>query len=269
MKPVMTILDFSTYDNTYDPKSNALLAQAAGSAGVPTEIVNFAREKIPVVASEKIWLRYDIRSGNDLKWVLEVATALRNSGKKVFPSPKSIWMAEDKWETYLVFKKNEVPTPPTFRAKDLSMCGFPVILKPRVGWGGLGNKILFDENAVQALPPFKKNEYICQPFIEHPRTVIMAVAKSQAICCIDDQGGNAYDDGRVAVIPSPGGALGLALQALRGTGLVTGTVDLIESPEGLKVLEVNSAPRITYPHLPGADLANPMVKTVLEWFQQT
>ena len=268
MQQQMTVLSFSPYDNPYDPKSNSLLAQASRNAGVQTEIVSFSRDKIPVIPSEKIWLRYDIRSGNDLKWVLEVAAALRNNGHKVFPSPKSIWVAEDKWETHLVLQKAGVPIPKTFRAKDLTICGFPAILKTRVGWGGMGNKVVLQQTALQALPPFKKNEYICQSFIPHSRTLIIAIAGATEICCIEDQGNTAFDDGRMAVIPSTGEALALSLQALQATGLVTGTVDLIESPEGIQVLEVNSAPRITYPHLPGVDLANPMVKTVLNTWER-
>ncbi|MBF0500011.1 MAG: ATP-grasp domain-containing protein [Candidatus Riflebacteria bacterium] len=266
MKTLLTILNFSIYDNRYDPQSNVLLEQACEKAGVPCAIVNFDREVRPTVDSPLVWLRYDIRSKRDLMWILEVAAALRNAGKKVFPSPRAIWLAEDKWETHLVLARAGVPIPRTLQAKDLHLCGFPVIIKARVGWGGMENKILFSEADLAVLPPYNPKEFICQTYIDHPGTLIMAIAGNQEICCIEDEGESAFAESRVAILPAPKGALELSRQALRATGLVTGTVDMLESPDGLKVLEVNSAPRLTYPHLPQADLAGPMCKAVLESF---
>jgi glutathione synthase/RimK-type ligase-like ATP-grasp enzyme len=269
MKKGLTILDFSVYRNTYDPQSNALLAQAARAAGLEAAIANFTRERLPEADTVDVWLRYDIRSRDDLKWVLEAAATLRTRGHRLFPAPKALWVAEDKWETYLVLNQAQIPIPPTFRIRDLKNCGFPLILKPKVGWGGMGNRIVENEDELAQVPPFPREDCICQSYIPHPRTLITAVADEQDIGCIDDRGENAGDDGRTAALATPPEALDLARRALRATGLVTGTVDILESPHGMLVLEVNSAPRLTYPRLPMIDFATPMMAAVLRHLHQT
>jgi len=74
-------------------------------------------------------------------------------------------------------------------------------------------------------------------------------------------------DGDVRVLPLPDGAMGLGAAAVAALGLPAGTADLIESPNGPYVLEVNSAPCIPYPELPEVDLATPMVRAVLAWME--
>ncbi len=264
MKKDLTILDFSIYENPFDPKSDALLQKATENAGFHSKIVNFSRDVVPEVDSEWVWLRYDIRSRSDLKWILEVAATLKRKGQNIFPSPKSIWLAEDKWETFLALKRIGTPLPITFRSRDLQKCGFPAILKTRVGWGSMGNRVILEEKAMASLSPYRKDDYICQRFIPHEKTLIIALAGGIEIACLEDYGKTGHDEEGVIPVKTPHTALELAQKALKATGLCTGTVDLIDTPEGLKVLEVNSAPRISYPHIPGLDLAKPMVNAVLE-----
>lgn len=263
MKNKLTILDFSEYENPFDPRSDALLKGAAEAAGMNSGILNYSKEAIPEVDSAKIWMRYDIRSRSDLKWVLEVATTLKRRGHRIFPSPKAIWLAEDKWETFMTLDKAGIPLPTTFRSKDLLKCGFPAILKTRVGWGSMGNRVILEEKAIASLTPYRKDDYICQRFIPHERTFIIALAGEAELACLVDTGRTMADEEKVAPVQAPPGAYIMARKAAEVIGLPAGTVDLIESQDGLKVLEVNSAPRITYPHIPGLDLATPMVKAVL------
>ena len=281
-----TVLDFSPYGNIFDPRSDALIAAACEAAGHRAEILPLTRETASSAEADLFWLRYDIRSRKDLLHVLELARLLESRGSRVHPRPRVIWAAEDKWETTRLLAKAGIPIPSTFRGRDYARCPFPAIFKPRAGWGGLGNKIirqpadlaahdiptpatLVDGTTVEGVmlrSPLKSDEYICQEFHEHPRTLIACWADGVPICGIDDHADNAFEEGRGPVVPLDDEAVRLADAAMRAVGVIAGTVDLIETDRGLLVLEVNSAPRLTYPHLPGIDLATPMVRAVLRQF---
>ena len=286
MNDSCAILDYSPYGNAFDPRSDALLASALTAEQRKVDILPLSRETVLHVDAGTIWLRYDIRSRKDLLLIMELGRLLESRHKRVFPSPKAVWAAEDKWETFLALQKNGIPTLPTFRSRDYALCSFPAMFKTRTGWGGLGNQLIPrpEDLAVHDVPtsatlldgtpvagvmrrsPLKSDGYLCQPFIPHVRTLVLALAGQIPICCLEDRGQNAFEEGRGPVVPLTEEALKLSQAALKAVGLVAGTIDLIETPEGLRVLEVNSAPRLTYPHLPDVDLAGPMVKAVLDWF---
>lgn len=281
---ICAVLDHSPYGNVFDPRSNALIAGALEAAGWRADLLSLSRATAEQVRADLAWLRFDIRSRKDLLLVLELARLLESRGIRVFPSPSVIWAAEDKWETFLRLRKAGIRIPPTFRGRDHALCPYPAIFKPRVGWGGLGNKIIqchedlagHDIPTPATLPdgtqiegvmlrsPLKGDDYLCQAFYEHPRTLIACLANDVPICGIDDRADSGFEEGRGPVVPLSDEVLGLARASMKAVGLIAGTVDLIETPEEILVLEVNSAPRLTYPHLPEVDLATPMVKAVLD-----
>lgn len=263
-----------------------------GGCGIPVSSAargRSGRDGVPV------WLRYDLRTPEDLAWVVQVARELRQAGVLVFPGAEAIEASEDKWLTAQALEKAGVPIPPTAlgsgvavgplanreprvsrrlpsRPGNLSDVGsvggavtFPLIVKPRVGWGARQTRV-FRLATEPGLAEAATGQAVVQPFLPHGRTLIAAVAAGQPIVCIEDMGGGLQAEGRVGAIAFPPGAADLAARALAAVGLVTGTVDLIETADGLLVLEVNSAPRLTYPHLPEVDLAGPMAAAVLAWW---
>ncbi len=209
-----------------------------------------------------VWLRYDLREAGDLAWVVQVARALEQAGVPVFPGAEAIGTSEDKWLTAMALEKAGLPVPPTRLGSRAGEGPFPVIVKPRVGWGARGMRV-FVAGADPGLAAAATEAAVVQPFLAHERTLIAAVAAGRPVACIEDIGGGLRAEGRVGAVAFPAGAADLAGRALSAVGLVAGTVDLLETADGLLVLEVNSAPRLTYPHLPEIDLAGPMVDAVV------
>ncbi|MBI5394768.1 MAG: ATP-grasp domain-containing protein [Verrucomicrobia bacterium] len=266
----LTILDFSVYGNRYDPESDALLEAATQRLGVTTTTTFVSREQAATVLpdSEWVWLRYDLRSSDDLELVVSLARRLEIEGRRVFPSAAAILATEDKWEGCLALRRGGVAVPETALAMEWARFPLPIIVKSRVGWGGIGTAVARDAAELERARALLDEEHICQPFIASTRTLVVALADGGEIACIEDLCGLSTD-GRTRTVPMPPDAAALAARTLEATGLVAGTVDMIESPDGLRVLEVNSSPRITYPHLPELDLATPMMKAVLrQWMSR-
>ena len=261
MKETLAILDYSVHGNAIDAESDRLLAVAATAAGLDAVVRSIAPGKSLRVDAGRIWLRYDLRSRRELSWLVRVASDLRQKGHRVFPSPMSILLAGDKWETYHALRAAAIPTPATRLLLDPFPRRYPAMLKPRVGWGGKGNRVLQD--ATDCLAGISPEDTIVQPFIPHCRMWIVPVADGQELPAIEERR-EPERDGEARVSPLPDGGAGLAAAAARALGLAAGTADLIEGPEGLIVLEVNSAPCISYPDLPEVDLAGPMVRAVLD-----
>lgn len=261
----LTILDFTVYGNRYDPESDTLLEAAARKLGISAKTKRVSREQAATVLpdSKWVWLRYDLRSPADLELVVALARRLKREGRRVFPSASAIVATEDKWETCLALRHDGVAAPETALALEWARFPLPIIVKPRVGWGGIGTALVRDAAELERARPLLDEERICQPFIPSTRTLVVALAGDREIACIEDLAGLSTN-GRTRTVPMPAGAARLAARALEAARLVAGTVDLIESPGGLRVLEVNSSPRLTYPHLPEVDLAELMVWAVVE-----
>ncbi|MEW6741532.1 MAG: ATP-grasp domain-containing protein [Planctomycetota bacterium] len=218
------------------------------------------------IGVERVWLRYDLRSRAELSWMVAVAHDLRRRGHRVFPQATSILLAEDKWETVRAFRERGISTPETLLALDIDRCRLPAMLKPRVGWGGLGSRVLRDASDLRSADAIVAEDFICQPYIPHCRTSIVAVANGRETVVIEERR-EPERDGEAQVRPLPPGADGLAAAAVEAVRLPAGTADLIETGGCLSVLEVNSAPRIAYPNVPDAELATPLVRAVLSWME--
>ncbi len=265
----LTILDFTVYGNPCDPQSDELLVAAAQKCGVEARTHFPTREDVwMLIPAEHVWLRYDVRSRKDLNLVVSLAERLARGGHRVFPLAQAIRAAEDKWETYGALWRGGVHVPKTTVAGEWPQTEMPFIIKPRVGWGGMGAAVVRTRADLDLRQPMLDSEHICQPFIPHTRTLIAAMTDDGAICCIEDVGTGPEVNGRTGTVPMTLAAAKQAALALEATGLVAGTVDLIETPDGIQVLEVNSSPRLTYPHLPQVDLATPMVEAVLRRWKQ-
>jgi glutathione synthase/RimK-type ligase-like ATP-grasp enzyme len=269
----LDILDYSEYGNEADTESDALLKAASEALGYRTRVITLAPDKTIPKPEKRVWLRYDLRSPGDLTWIINVAEDLAEKGHLLFPSARSILLSEDKWETHLALDEAGVPSVETYGLHMTHPWGARTILKPRVGWGGIGMRVLDDDAALSFLPEGREH-YIWQPFIPHRQTWTVALAGGHLVAILEkratsnDFRTNAYFGEQAVEVCGPGAAAAIADLALRAVGLVAGAVDVIGVDGQLKVLEVNSAPCLWYDHLPTLDLAGSMLRCVMDWMDR-
>jgi len=269
----LDILDYSVYGNEADGMSDSLLKAASEASGYGTRIIPLAPDKALPHLEKRVWLRYDLRSGGDLARLVEVAESLETSGRLVFPQARSIMLAEDKWETHLALVGAGAPPVESHELHVTPPPGKRVVLKPRVGWGGMGMSLLEDGAGGFPVSPVGQGEYIWQPFIPHRHTWTIVLAGDSPIAVLEKRANsrdfrtNAGFGEEAVEVPDPGGAAAMAARALKAVGLAAGGVDMIGEGGRLRVLEVNSAPCLWYDNLPGLDLAGPMVRCVMEWME--
>jgi [lysine-biosynthesis-protein LysW]---L-2-aminoadipate ligase len=184
--------------------------------------------------------------------------------KKSINNANTITICNDKFLTSLKLTKANIPTPKTRACFDLTTAfqaieelGYPVVLKPAVGsWGRLLAKIS-DRDAAEALLEHKKilggihhgNLFYIQEFIEktESRDIRVLIAGQEIISAI-------YRTSEHWITNTARGAIAescevspeikkLALKAMRavaGDEFSLLGIDLIETKQGLKVVEVNS-----------------------------
>ncbi|MBM4063223.1 MAG: ATP-grasp domain-containing protein, partial [Planctomycetes bacterium] len=241
------LLDYSVHGNPVDEASDQLLAGAFAARGVPMAIVPLHRvEPLPALP-EHVVFRFDLRTDDDWAFVGATARALAAAGHRLVPDPDQLLAAEDKWHTAETFRRAGVPAPPTWLATAVpavpTLDG-PVIVKPRVGWGGRGAAVLDGRGQLAARDDLRTDRHVVQPFLDHQATWIAAVAQDSCFALLEDPGRLTGDARRPRVLAPDAAAAELALRALRATGLPCGTVDLLPGRDAVLVLEVNAAPRL-------------------------
>ena len=272
----LDILDFSTYGNLIDRDSDARLESELTALGIGVHVYPIERgPSSPPRLARRVWLRYDLRCPDDLRFIADLALRLKEEGRRVFPNASAIIRAEDKWETYQTLRQAALPTVDSRLASEPAPDGGLTLLKPRVRWGGEGIRILAGPASGAIMPGESLADYICQPFIAHERTLTVAAAGGRAFAAIEKRrsGQDFRTDGDFGLpprqVPVPPTAGRLACDALAAAGLVAGTVDLIESGGRLVILEVNSAPCLVYDSIPGLNLAKPMARSVIHELEET
>ena len=262
------IADYSVYGNGIDASSDALIRSSAERLGFKVTMTELAKNKGHLHYSPFVWLRYDLRCPDDLAFICDSAAFLEAKGCRVFPSPSSIILAEDKWETFSALRAAGIATVDSFRLDDLPALGWPIVVKPRVGWGGRGIRLIESTKEMGGIPLEERGFLIGQPYIAHYKTFTVAAGGGRVIATLrtDSHGGDFRSncsEGEPPVLDEcPPEMAGMAAGALKATGLAAGSVDIIENEGSLMVLEVNSAPRLYYDTSPGLDLAGPMVDIV-------
>lgn len=266
------ILDFSDYENGADGRSDRLLQQALEGCGVGTRIIGLTRKGPELPLSEWVWLRYDLRNAEDLRFVSGVATALTRSGHAVFPPALAIRLSEDKWASYLTLRGARIPTVETSNVKTVFPNSGFLVRKPRVGWGGRGITLFQPEAAGGS--EVDGGEYVWQPFVAHSHTLTAVAGEDGANRGVllkkrakpgDFRTNSTYGE-EAEYVGDGGEPIALAQRTLDAFGLAVGTVDLLEEDGNMVVLEVNSAPCLWYDEIPGLDLAGPMARRVAAWF---
>ncbi len=265
------IVDYSVYENKADLRSDELLREALKRQGVGTRVMRLTGEGVAGSLAENVWLRYDLRSLRDLSFVIGFAGQLRALGHRVFPDPTSILQSEDKWASYLAFKSSSVPTLDTCLFGKVTGDEGPGVVKPRVGWGGMGMRIVAPGEMNKGLLAEADGDHIWQPFVDHVHTwTVAAWGDRKAILLEKRAKGNDFrtnsEFGEEArLVDDPGGLGLLGQRALDAVGLPVGTADLMEVDGTAVVLEVNSAPCLWYDQLPDLDLVGPMGRAVTKW----
>ena len=94
----------------------------------------------------------------------DINAEMEKRGVKTFNNAQTALVAGDKWQTYLLCKRLNIPVLPTFLASEqtLETMQYPCVVKSRFGHGG--SEVFWAKNSAQALQIMGKNpdKYILQ-----------------------------------------------------------------------------------------------------------
>ena len=185
--------------------------------------------------------------------------ALERWGIPTLNSATAVALCDDKARNSLALEAAGVPTPRTLLAYSvesaLTACervGYPAVLKPVTGsWGRLLAKVNGPEQArtvltqKQALGSFHHAIFYVQEYVPKPDRDIRAYVVGDRVLAASYRTAEHWvtSAARGAVsVPCPVSPEieALALRACRAVGAGLAGVDLIETPDGLKIIEVNT-----------------------------
>lgn len=198
--------------------------------------------------------------------------------------PDVVELAGDKVLSSLRLAERHIPTPNTIIAlspeaalKAIDRVGYPAVLKPAVGsWGRLMAKVSSREEAEQilehktALPSPVHSVFYIQEYVPKPdRDLRVFVVGSRAVAGMyrrsTDWRTNAARGATTEPLPITPELGELALRAAEAVGGGVLAVDLMESPRGLVVHEVNPTPEFkALTAVTGADIAGAIVDYAIE-----
>ena len=197
------------------------------------------------------------RGKGDVPFRFEALQALESMGMTVMNSPSAIARAANKFAATLALQNANVPTPGTVvtsspdEALEALMKYEKVVSKPLFGYKGKGIQQFSkgDEAKLVDLVEEQGLAYL-QEFIasENPRDIrafVVADRVMGAIYRIAPPGhwiSNLARGGHAEPCPLSDELEDLALRANRAVGTIYSGVDLMETSEGLKVIEVNGTP---------------------------
>ncbi|MFT4540057.1 MAG: [lysine-biosynthesis-protein LysW]--L-2-aminoadipate ligase [Planctomycetota bacterium] len=215
---------------------------------------------------------------------LYTTRAFESSGVRCVNTAAVVETCGDKASTTMALERAGVPTPRTTIAftpesalEAIESMGYPVVLKPVVGsWGRLVSRIdcrsaaeaILEHRAV--LGSWQQQIYYIQEYIEKPgRDGRVFVIGDEAVGGIwrssDHWITNTARGGSVTRLDVSGEVGELALAAARAVGGGLLAIDLIETPRGLEVLEINHSGEFRNSIEPtGVDLPGAMVDWVLQ-----
>lgn len=199
-------------------------------------------------ATQKIFFRLDLLS------------AIEEYGIRLINSREALEIASDKFLTSIYLEKHGIPTPKTIiceNASDalnsLEELGNDVVIKPLFGSQGVGitrlNDRAFAENVINTLSKLNEVFYL-QEFVEHNnRDIRILVLGDNAIAGMyrvsDNWKTNIHAGARSEPLELSDELKTLAIKAAKAVKTEIAGVDIVESNEGLQVLEVNSIPGFT------------------------
>ncbi|MCL5291387.1 MAG: RimK family alpha-L-glutamate ligase [Actinobacteria bacterium] len=271
-----------------DPTSRELLERASEQgAAAPIDPGHFRVEESRFFAGDEEVGRYDalivrfLNPVGELDFQFDFLDQLSKRGVCILNSPQSLAIAESKFLTSLTLAEHGLPVPEALviqRADDI--LSFierhrDIVAKPLYGFQGRGviRVQAGDHRAITRLEELV-SEYqaiLVQPFVPNPGRDIRAfvvgekvVASIYRMAPPGDWKTNVFAGGTVKEFNLSEEGKELCLQASRIVGLAYTGVDLIESPEGLVVLEVNGAPAWSGLELAtGRDIAKSIIDLTL------
>jgi tetrahydromethanopterin:alpha-L-glutamate ligase len=197
------------------------------------------------------------KGAHDVAFRFEALRSLERSGIPVINSPEAIALAANKFATTLALQRSGVPTPRTTvttscksALKALQEYG-KAVSKPLFGYKGKGILLLTEGDKSKLVELIEKQGLVyLQEFIENerPRDIRAFVVDGKvlgAIFRVAPPGqwiSNLARGGRADPCALTIELEGLALRACEAVGAVYCGVDLLETSEGLKVIEVNGTP---------------------------
>ena len=235
----------------------------AAPAGLPNVVVNRSVSHVKSVYATRAYAHYGVPTVND---------------------PETVDLAGDKIRTSLRLSERGVPTPATVVAlspeaalRALDQIGYPAVLKPAIGsWGRLMAKVHSPQEAEQIIEhkvalgtPLHSIFYV-QEFVPKPeRDLRVFVVGDRVLAAMfrssSDWRTNAARGAKAEAAPLTSELTDLALRAAGAVGGGVLAVDLMESPRGLVVHEVNPTPEFkTLQSTTDVDIAGAIVDHAVE-----
>ncbi len=199
-------------------------------------------------ATQKIFFRLDLLS------------AIEEYGITLINSRTALEISSDKFLTSVYLERHNVPTPKTVVCEDpeealssFAELGSDVVIKPLYGSKGIGISRLNDkglaENVIYTLAELNEIFYL-QEFIDHNnRDIRILVIGGRAVAGMyrvsDNWKTNIHAGAHMEPIELTKELKNIAIKAAKVTKTEIAGVDIIETEDGLKVLEVNSIPGFT------------------------
>lgn len=230
------------------------------------------------------------RVGTQLQaWALALLEAWIGRGARSALTPEAILRASDKVMTALRLAEAGLPTVRTIavrehthvdRALDATGEADAWVLKTRTGTGGTGVALAHGRASARSVLGalvVDRETILVQPYVKTTPTrdlrVLVAGGEPIAAAWREAASGefraNVHRGAAMRAVRGaevPAGAFELAIAAARATSLPFCGVDLIETPDGLVVLEVNGSPGFQgIEEASGVDLATPFLQRYAAW----
>ncbi|NYT02178.1 MAG: RimK family alpha-L-glutamate ligase [Methanosarcinales archaeon] len=196
-------------------------------------------------------------AAQDVAFRFETLHALKEMGKTVVNPPQAILRAANKFATSVALQRAGIPTPRTTVTSSLEEAARAVreygraVSKPLFGYKGKDLHLLSEGEDAALAELIRRNGLVyLQEFVplEQPRDIRAFVVEDRvagAIYRVAPPGSwisNLARGGGARPCPLTRELEDLAVRANRAVGSLYSGVDLLETPEGLKVIEVNGTP---------------------------
>lgn len=196
-------------------------------------------------------------SPQDVAFRFETLHVLKDMGKMVVNPPQAILRAANKFATTVALQRAGVPTPRTTVTSSLDQASRTLqeygraVSKPLFGYRGKDLHLLSDGDEAALADLIRRTGLVyLQEFValEQPRDIRAFVVDDRvagAIFRVAPPGSwisNLAQGGGAKPCPLTDELEDLAVRANRAVGALYSGVDLLETPEGLKVIEVNGTP---------------------------
>lgn len=237
---------------------NADIAESWCELGIAAALLTPGMARLRLQRGDVVLNRLDVLVSLDgVEPGLAVLESLQRTGIRVINPPAAAIAAHDKLETSKQLAAMGIPQPRTVHITPGAAAApmpTPLVIKPRFGSWGRDVVLCRTPSAVTAAlewahhrPWFREQGAIVQAYIPHAVDLRLIVAAGRVIGAIERRPAAgewrtnfSLGGGRRPVVP-PQGAVDMALAAARAVSGDLVGVDLIATPEGHIVLEINAS----------------------------